>query len=79
MKRTFLLLISLLVIQSTTAFEKKSIVERFTNTSCPPCATINNAWYNSVTADLINSNTISHIIYNVYWPSSSDPMYVFNR
>jgi len=61
------------------AYDKKSLVERFTNCSCGPCATINNAWYNATTANLINSGAISHIIYNTWWPSSSDPMYLLNQ
>jgi hypothetical protein len=62
----------------TAAYDKKSVVERFTNASCGPCATINNAWYNATTASLVNSDAISHIIYNVWWPGSNDPMYLLN-
>jgi len=60
------------------AYDKKSVVERFTNCSCGPCASINNAWYNATTASLINSGSISHIIYNVDWPSPTDPMHLLN-
>ena len=60
------------------AYDKKSVVERFTNCSCGPCATINNAWYNATTASLINSGDITHIIYNVDWPSPTDPMHLLN-
>jgi len=61
------------------AYDKKSLVERFTNASCGPCASINNAWYNATTASLINSGDISHIIYNVWWPGANDPMYLLNQ
>ncbi len=60
------------------AYDKKSVVERFTNCSCGPCATINNAWYNATTASLLNSGDITHIIYNVDWPSPTDPMHLLN-
>jgi PKD repeat protein len=60
------------------AYDKKSLVERFTNCSCGPCATINNAWYNATTASLLDSGVITHIIYNVDWPSATDPMHLLN-
>ena len=60
------------------AYDKKSVVERFTNCSCGPCATINNAWYNATTASLLDSGAITHIIYNVDWPSPTDPMHLLN-
>ena len=65
-------------VSQTTAYDKKSVVERFTNASCGPCATINNLWYNATTGNLVNSGAISHIIYNVWWPGASDPMYQLN-
>ena len=61
------------------AYDKKSVVERFTNASCAPCASINNSWYNATTGSLVNSGDISHIIYNVWWPGSGDPMYQLNQ
>ncbi len=61
------------------AYDKKSLVERFTNTSCGPCASINNAWYNATTGGMVSSGAISHIIYNVWWPGASDPMYLLNQ
>ncbi len=61
------------------AYDKKSLVERFTNASCGPCASINNAWYNATTGSMVNLGTISHIIYNVWWPGPNDPMYLLNQ
>jgi hypothetical protein len=61
------------------AYDKKSLVERFTNASCAPCASINNAWYNATTGAMVSSGTISHIIYNVWWPGPNDPMYILNQ
>jgi PKD repeat protein len=63
------------------AFPKKSIVERYTNAYCGPCASINTSWYTAVTHDLVNSNSIAHIVYNVNWPAPNgpkDPMYILN-
>ena len=62
----------------TSAYEKKSIVERYTNSQCGPCASLNAAWYTQTTFDLLASNSISHLVYNVNWPSTTDPMYLLN-
>jgi len=73
----FFLLVSALLCQLS-AYPKKSIVERYTNSGCPPCKTTNDYWYTATTQSLVNSNTISHIVYNVNWPDPQDPMYLFN-
>jgi Secretion system C-terminal sorting domain/PKD domain len=78
MKKMIWFLIVLGSITTSIAYEKKTIIERFTNAACGPCAEINDGWYNSLTTNLINSDSITHVIYNVSWPSSSDPMYLFN-
>ena len=78
MKKLFTLLFIVGFLLQTSAYDKKSVVERFTNCSCGPCATINNAWYNDTTASLINSGNITHIVYNVDWPSPTDPMHLLN-
>jgi len=78
MKKFLLLLFVITFVTQLNAYDKKSIVERFTNASCPPCAAINNTWYNATTRDLVNSGSISHVIYNVWWPGINDPMYQLN-
>lgn len=78
MKKTLLFLLICGFIWQTSAYDKKSLVERFTNASCGPCAVLNNAWYNTTTQSLITSGSISHIVYNVNWPGASDPMYLLN-
>ena len=78
MKKFLLFLFICSIAIQTSAHEKKSLVERFTNSGCGPCATLNNAWYNATTQDLVNSGTISHIVYNVDWPYENDPMYLLN-
>jgi len=79
MKKLLIILILACFVFSTYAYDKQSLVERFTNASCGPCAQINNAWYNSTTQNLIGSGSISHIIYNVWWPGGGDPMYLLNQ
>ncbi len=63
------------------AYDKKSLVERFTNCSCGPCAQLNNAWYNATTQALIASGEMTHVIYNGDWPSPGecDPMHLLNQ
>jgi len=78
MKKLLILLFVIGFIFQADAYDKKSVVERFTNCSCGPCATINNAWYNATTAGLLDSGSITHIIYNVDWPSATDPMHLLN-
>jgi hypothetical protein len=79
MKKILLLLFICGFIIQTSAYDKKSLVERFTNASCGPCASINNAWYNATTDSMINSGSISHVVYNVWWPGPNDPMYLLNQ
>jgi len=81
MKKLLLILFVSGFVLLTNAYDKTSLVERFTNCSCGPCATINNSWYNATTASLINSGSMTHIVYNVYWPSPGecDPMHLLNE
>lgn len=79
MKKLLLVLFVTSFLIQINAYDKKSLVERFTNSSCVPCAIINNAWYNATTANMINSGSISHVVYNGWWPSASDPMYLLNQ
>jgi len=78
MKKILLTLVMLCFIVESQAYDKKSLVERFTNASCGPCAVLNNAWYNTTTQSLVNSGSISHLVYNVNWPGPNDPMYLLN-
>ncbi len=78
MKKLLLVLFICALIIPSYAHDKKSLVERFTNSGCGPCATLNNAWYNATTSQLIGSGTITHIVYNVDWPNLQDPMYLLN-
>jgi hypothetical protein len=62
MKKVLLFLLLLLTV--ALPYEKKSIVERYTNYQCGPCATLNNSWYNQTISALLDTNSISHIVYN---------------
>jgi len=77
MKKFMLLLFVSVLLFEANAYDKLSLVERFTNTSCGPCATVN-VWYNPLTDGWVNSGYISHIVYNVNWPGPNDPMYLLN-
>jgi len=78
MKKMILILFVFCFVIQTNAFDKLSLVERFTNASCAPCAALNNAWYNVTTQNLVNTGAISHLVYNVNWPGPNDPMYLLN-
>jgi len=78
MKKAILLILVIGFAFNLSAYDKKSLVERFTNASCGPCASLNNAWYNATTVSMLQNGTISQIIYNVWWPGAGDPMYVLN-
>ena len=78
MKKVMLLFILLSFVFSAQAYDKRSLVERFTNCSCGPCATVNNSWYNATTANLLALESITQVIYNVDWPSPTDPMHILN-
>ncbi len=78
MKKIVLLILLFAFISNINAYEKQSLVERYTNCSCGPCAALNNAWYNATTQALINAGLMTHIVYNVNWPSEYDPMFLLN-
>lgn len=79
MKKVILFILLCGFMFQTNGYDRKSLVERFTNASCAPCASINNAWYNVTTANLVASETIAHVIYNGWWPGANDPMYLLNQ
>lgn len=71
------ILFCVLIFQAN-SYDKLSIVEGFNNCSCLPGTTITNGWYYDTTTAMLNSGTISQIMYHVNWPSFNDPMYLFN-
>lgn len=79
MKR-IILLFSILILLSTQVFSfpKKALLERYTNASCGPCASLNSSWYTNTVNGLVYSGAITNIVYNVNWPGDTDPMYLFN-
>ncbi len=78
MKKILLLIFICGFIFQLSAHDKKTLVERYTNSGCVPCQQLNAAWYNATTMDLVNSGTISHLVYNVDWPFANDPMHLLN-
>ncbi|MCK4367380.1 MAG: hypothetical protein KAW84_05480, partial [Thermoplasmata archaeon] len=52
------------------------LIERFTNTGCPPCvyATQNE----EIFTDDYLPDRLAVLKYHVSWPSPTDPMYLFN-
>lgn len=79
MKKIILFFLAFVFISQLNAYEKLSLVERFTNASCGPCAQLNTAWYTSTTHNYVSSGLMSHIVYNVWWPGPGDPMYLLNQ
>ena len=78
MKKILLIILLSILVQKVSAYEKLSLVERFTNASCVPCAQMNAQWYTDVSHNYVNSGIISHLVYNVWWPGAGDPMYLLN-
>jgi hypothetical protein len=78
MKKFVLILVMSGFVLVTNAYDKLSLVERFTNASCVPCAQMNAAWYTATSQNYVNSGLVSHIVYNVWWPGAGDPMYLLN-
>ncbi|HEY6626310.1 MAG TPA: T9SS type A sorting domain-containing protein [Ignavibacteriaceae bacterium] len=78
MKKLLLILVIMGFTFFTNAYDKLSLVERFTNASCGPCAQLNAAWYTATSSNYVNSGLMSHIVYNVWWPGAGDPMYLLN-
>ncbi|MCK7539699.1 MAG: hypothetical protein MZV63_56705 [Marinilabiliales bacterium] len=79
MKKVIFVLLAFAFISQLNAYDKLSLVERFTNASCGPCAQLNTAWYTATTNNYVNSGLMSHIVYNVWWPGAGDPMYILNQ
>jgi len=78
MKNFTIIFLLTVFVCSAGAYDKLSLVERFTNASCVPCAQMNTAWYTATTSNYVNSGLMSHIVYNVWWPGAGDPMYLLN-
>jgi len=45
MKNFTIIILVAVFVGSAGAYDKLSLVERFTNASCGPCAELNTAWY----------------------------------
>ena len=78
MKKAIVVLAVLLLAVSAFGYPRQALVERFTNASCAPCASVNTGWYTATVQGLENAGSLDHIVYNVNWPGPNDPMYLFN-
>ncbi len=58
------------------SFPRKTLIEEFTNASCPPCAT-QNPGFNALLYQNRLANKITSLHYQVVWPGV-DPMNAFN-
>lgn len=61
----------------TGSYKKLGLIERFTNTGCSPCVSYNKAGYTQWITT--HKKDVAVIHYHVSWPSSSDPMYQYNK
>ena len=54
MKKILLIIILTGFAFFTNGYDKLTLVERFTNASCVPCAQMNTAWYTATTGNYVN-------------------------
>ncbi len=52
---------------------RRPLFEMFTSSTCPPCATFNNGFFNNFTDN--NADDITLIKYQMSWPGAGDPYY----
>ena len=52
---------------------RRPLFEMFTSSTCPPCATFNNGFFNNFTTE--NADELSLIKYQMNWPGAGDPYY----
>jgi PKD repeat protein len=78
MKKVLALLLLVAAAAPAFGYPKVALVERFTNASCAPCASLNAAWYSDTSQNLEDQGYLNHIVYHVNWPGPLDPMYLVN-
>jgi len=71
-----ILLALTLTLAAHAAQRQVVLVEHFTNTGCGPCATYNPGIHSVLNA--MTRDTVIKISYHPWWPSSSDPFYLWN-
>ena len=75
-----LLITALLLPQAALSADRIVLLESFTNTSCGPCATSNPVTEQFVVDyGTVEPVQVINVQYHVWWPGSSDPMYVAAR
>ncbi len=78
MKKLITIVLMALLSVIASAYPRLSILERYTNAGCAPCASLNNAWYTNATQNMVASGLMTHLVYNVDWPQATDPMFLLN-
>lgn len=69
---------SLFIISNSLAYERTVLVEIFTSTTCPPCAT-QNPYFDNWLKNYSNKDRVAVIKYHTWWPSpGNDPFYHAN-
>ncbi len=53
--------------------QRRPLFEEFTSSTCPPCASFNNSFFNNFTTT--NADQITLVKYQMNWPGSGDPYY----
>lgn len=53
--------------------QRRPLFEMFTSSTCPPCATVNNGFFNNFTDN--NADDIVLIKYQMNWPGAGDPYF----
>jgi thiol-disulfide isomerase/thioredoxin len=79
--KNFLIFISLLILISASSFaqyQRKVLVEMFTNSHCPLCPPAHIALYSFEDNDP-NAQNVSFIYYHMPFPYSDDPLYQANK
>ena len=79
--RRFLLLFLLIIAChaiSLASEQRVAVLEVFTNTSCHYCPPADSS-LDLLTADSAYMSKLAVIRYHIWWPSASDPYYVYNR
>ena len=78
MKKTLLTIFILILATTSFAGDRMMLIEFFTSSTCPPCATNNpilTAYLQSANLERINA-----IGYHMNWPvPGNDPMYLYNQ
>jgi hypothetical protein len=60
---------------ATGATSRTPLYEKFSSSTCPPCATFNTTYFAPFLSSGTNADNIAFISYQVNWPGTGDPYY----